>query len=121
MDAAFLRRQADLYMARAEAYERLVKLAQLPDKSVIIFERRLSKNAIEIATYAGIVIEAPDSREPQYAGRKWYVTHAGRFELGPFTDNKFIEWLTEGGVSEVHVANGSVPLSEYPTTDNEKE
>jgi len=110
--AEFLRRSAMALLKDAERTEKLEKILLLPDQSVVIFVRHTSQRD-KWLTYAAICVENPneDERGP-YAGRKWFVTHAGRYELGPFTDEKFVEWLVAGRVDDINVVVAILPLGD---------
>jgi hypothetical protein len=99
-------------LEQADNTEKLVALAQLPAPTIVGFSRR-SPSSGRTSSYAAIVVENanPKERGP-YEGRKWFVTNAGRYPLGPFTDQSFIEWLIAGDVNDIAVAVTYVTLEE---------
>lgn len=115
--AEFYRRQAANFLAQAEVIERLARLGAVPAGTVITFTR----GTRHYGSYAAIVIQNPDPMERgPYEGRKWYVTNAGRYKMGPYSDEEFIKWLMDGDAKDVLVVNSYLTLEQWAAATDDK-
>ena len=106
-NASFLRRQAEVYLKKAERVEALDALRELALNSIIVFAR---PRKLGSCAYVAIVLDVDNL----VAGpnRRWFVTQSGSSRIGPFTDDQFINWLIDGEVEEIDVVTSLTPLAE---------
>lgn len=115
--AAFLRRQAEDLLRRAEAAEQLAKLEQLEPGAVIVFTRDYQRSSL---AYAAILVRQDGDRGPlRDQGVYWYLTQGGRGQ-DPLSPSGLLDQLAEWKVTEVAIVTEVTDLATWgnpPATD----